>query len=191
MATHLVESDLVVSNSFSTPEASQGTKVERFKPSRLRPAEIKEIAEQLAARLHISPKWNPFSTVKELNGRIEGRLPLENFRNPTQLSVGIEGGSFTINVVAGLKEDLERYIIAKQLGHYFLHVLYSGVPVNKRSGNLDADVEAEIFALNFLMPHENFARYASDLKEDYSSLATFYGLPEPVVYKRQGLLNSG
>lgn len=167
------------------------------KVSGLHIPEIEAIAERLAADLSFSPGDDLHNVVEKLGGELgvyDPRLDASRFSGTF---VGEEFGSFRILVPARSSLPYENVIIAKELGHYFLHHLYSraklaGETSDDETGDPIAlsNSEAEVFALCFLMPK---TRFLDDLAAagDTASLASRYCIPEAVVCRRKQLLELG
>ncbi|SDC44683.1 ImmA/IrrE family metallo-endopeptidase [Nocardioides lianchengensis] len=70
-----------------------------------------------------------------------------------------EIGDFTINVPATTSPRRDRFTIAHELGHYFLHYLLpkrEGEQGYGRGGRNRAETEANVFASSLLMPESKF-----------------------------------
>lgn len=68
-------------------------------------------------------------------------------------------GDFTVFIPRFTSERRDRFTIAHELGHYFLHYLYAKAPDEKtfaRGGRDRAETEANVFASSLLMPAEKF-----------------------------------
>jgi predicted transcriptional regulator len=69
-------------------------------------------------------------------------------------------GDFTVFIPQFTSERRDRFTIAHELGHYFLHYLYPKDTAEKvfaRGGRDRAETEANVFASSLLMPTEEFA----------------------------------
>lgn len=168
------------------------------KVSGLHIPEIEAIAERLAADLSFSPGDDLHNVVKKLGGELgvyDPRLDVSRFSGTF---VGEEFGSFQILVPVQTSLPHENVIIAKELGHYFLHHLYSRAKLAGETSDDDAgdpialsNSEAEVFALCFLMPKTRFLEDLAMAAGDTASLASRYCIPEAVVRRRKQLLEHG
>lgn len=160
--------------------------------------EIEAVAEELARELEYKPGKDLHLTVEKLGGELLVYDPGFDESRFSGLLVGEEFGSFRILLPARSSLPHENVIIAKELGHYFLHHLYSRAKVpsdTPQQGETTDPVtlsnsEAEVFALCFLMPKADLRRDI-DLGTNIAKLASHYGIPETIVRKRMHLLERG
>lgn len=81
-------------------------------------------------------------------------------------------GDFTVYIPQFTSERRDRFTVAHELGHYFLHYVFAGVKGAKQFGRGArdrAETEANVFASSLLMPEHHF-REAYDLCEGDSWL---------------------
>ena len=165
--------------------ASRPIRFER--PSGLLPTEIDEIAGQLASELAPSPDLSITSVVARLGGSILLSKTLPDESAIGSLSISRAENSFVISVPATFDAALHRYLVSKELGHYFLHHLLSSRRMNEPF-TLSANDEAEIFALCFLMPKADFERRYYEKNTSPEILASYYHVPRFAVEKRAQLI---
>lgn len=165
--------------------------LEPGKVSGLHIPEIEAVAERLASELDFRPGDDLHNVVEKLGGELFIYDPSLDETRFSGTLVGKDSGSFRILVPARAPLPLENVIIAKELGHYFLHHIYSrAVRPDEASDPIAlSNSEAEVFALCFLMPRAKFRKEM--LGSDVATLASRYGIPETLVLKRQQLLDRG
>ncbi|MCV7251611.1 ImmA/IrrE family metallo-endopeptidase [Mycobacterium hackensackense] len=84
-------------------------------------------------------------------------------------------GNFTVFIPHFTSSRRDRFTIAHELGHYFLHYLYPKEVEDKkfgRGGRDRAETEANVFASALLMPAEKFADAYRELGGDPWRLAS-------------------
>lgn len=84
-------------------------------------------------------------------------------------------GSFTITLPEMTSARRDRFTIAHELGHYFLHYLYTeetGVAVFGRGERNTAETQANVFAASLLMPTAQFTVAHAELGGDVWALST-------------------
>lgn len=169
------------------------------KVSGLHIPEIEAVAERLADELDFTPGDDLHNVVEKLGGEVGVYDPRLDESRFSGTFVGKAFGSFRILVPARSSLPYENVIIAKELGHYFLHHLYSRAKAaattrDDQEGSDPAALsnsEAEVFALCFLMPRTRFVEDLGALTGDIAALAARYCIPETVVRRRQQLLELG
>jgi len=99
--------------------------------------------------------------VEKLGGNVEVAEPDERLEFGYLRVPGKEGGKFDIVLSPYTGEFHDRFTMAHELGHYFLHYLFQnrsdGLTI-KREGTNRAESEANWFAEAFLMPAEEFEK---------------------------------
>ena len=94
-----------------------------------------------------------------------------------------DDGSFEIYVSAMDSEDRQRFTIAHELGHYFIHYLQDASGTSKTQyyrtsyaqGGRE-EYEANIFAASLLMPEQNFKQRFELRGGDLSAVAKDFGV---------------
>lgn len=84
-------------------------------------------------------------------------------------------GNFTVFIPDFTSSRRDRFTIAHELGHYFLHYLYPKEAVSKkfgRGGSDRAETEANVFASALLMPARSFTEAYRELSGDQWLLAS-------------------
>lgn len=134
-------------------------------PSNLKASAIQEYARQVGAAHQVydnSGRADLDALLSRLGGTTEYALDAESLhvRQP---------GDFTIYLPQFTSNRRDRFTKAHELGHYFLHYLYSQSTGEESFGRGDrntAETEANIFASALLMPEENFkiahSKYSGD-----------------------------
>lgn len=173
---------------------------------RIRSKKIRECTIELLTRFRIE---RPPVDVENIARRVglsvrysDGDDSLSGF-----LIRGIHAGGNVIGVNSGHAKTRQRFTIAHELGHWFLHQQQEPVHVDRRfevyrrsaesaTGDNVAEIEANRFAAELLMP-EHFLerdlrdRYSIDLadEDEVSELANRYAVSQPAVTFR--LMNLG
>lgn len=152
-------------------------------PTRLTKSRVHEFAETLAARLKFTKRdlIEPF--VVQLGGRIEYKTAqLADDRLPESIVVQ-SSNNFTIYLPSVTSAVRDRFTIAHELGHLFLHypLAYARYPgdamvatrwVDESNEDLRrAEWEANWFAAGFLMPSADFRETYGRCLRDLSLVA--------------------
>jgi hypothetical protein len=96
-------------------------------------------------------------------------------------------GDFDLLLHAYLPFDVERYIIAHELGHYVLHAK-DKMCFACYNGTGQIEVEAYNFALGFLMPEKLF-REQIQQTPDTNYLSFLFQVPKPLIEERKKTLS--
>lgn len=139
---------------------------EPAEPSWLTKPTIHSVAEKIADQLGYEPGDDLHELVREIGGRIEVE--------PTLLLDPERTGSLYVNALDDFEIIVpshtslvrDRFTIAHELGHYYLHYVWpkqngQNIPdrvVALRKGSNRIEWEANWFAAAFLMPAEKFRR---------------------------------
>lgn len=86
---------------------------------------------------------------------------------------------FTIHLPPATSDRRDRFTIAHELGHYFLHYLYperENAVRFSRGGSNRAETEANYFAASLLMPEESFKAAHQELGANPGALAARFGV---------------
>ncbi|MGV0849466.1 ImmA/IrrE family metallo-endopeptidase [Mycolicibacterium phlei] len=103
-----------------------------------------------------------------------------------------ERGDFTIFIPHFTSSRRDRFTIAHELGHYFLHYLYPKVEGEKRfgrGGRDRAETEANVFASALLMPTEKFTTAYKIHDGDTWALAAQFDVSPRAADVRAQVLN--
>lgn len=145
----------------------------------LRKAQVFRIAEDVNAKLGLEPGDDLYPVVENLGGRIEVADTLREGASSSG-SLYVDGDDdFRIIIPShtGLKRD--RFTIAHELGHFFIHYVLTGSAKNPATKKMKAlrkdservEWEANWFAAAFLMPSEQFTEIYDDCNGDLEAVA--------------------
>jgi predicted transcriptional regulator len=139
-------------------------------PSNLTNRAIGQYAERVGERYGIYDE----------NGRAEIDVLLQRLGGSCEVRMSQESlhvedrGRFTIYVPEHTSMRRDRFTLAHELGHYFLHYLYpecEGTRSFSRGGRDRAETEANVFASSLLMPSDHFREAWSELAGDIREMA--------------------
>jgi len=138
----------------------------RAEPTNLSKAAVFSLAEEVASDLEFEPGDSIHEVVEALGGRVEVRDLL--LQDPEHCgTLFVDGpGRFKIIVPSHTSAARDRFTIAHELGHYFIHYLFSFDEESLKERSLIAyrkdshrvEWEANWFAAAFLMPSDAFQR---------------------------------
>jgi Zn-dependent peptidase ImmA (M78 family) len=97
-------------------------------------------------------------------------------------------GTFTINISAFSGPLRNRFTIAHELGHYFLHSRAGKIPirVERRVGESDRlEWEANWFAAGFLMPEQEFRKAIKLFNADINRVAAYFQVSTQAAMTRK------
>jgi len=161
-------------------------------PSWLTKGQIHEFGEAVAAHLNYEPGADLGSIVSALGGRVRMEPTLLN--DPARSgSLYVEGVSdFTIIVPSHTSMLRDRFTIAHELGHYYLHYLIPSQNgslsqsrvVALRKGSNRIEWEANWFAAAFLMPAGQFRQYYLSQNRDIDAVAKLFHVSKRAVEVR-------
>lgn len=103
-------------------------------------------------------------------------------------------GDFTIFIPHFTSSRRDRFTKAHELGHYFLHYLYSDTDGERsfgRGGRDRVETEANVFASALLMPSGPFRRSHKELGGDKWALAARFEVSPQAAEVRAQVLNLG
>lgn len=123
-------------------------------PSRLSNAAISQYAERVgnAHKIYVDGRADVLRLVEDLGGSVETRAGGESLKVHST-------GKFAIFLPQFTSEMRDRFTIAHELGHYFLHYRFANLaqPMTyARGGRNRAETEANVFAAALLMPEDPF-----------------------------------
>lgn len=157
-------------------------------PTNAAKANVHGFAEQLAAKLGFSPGASIKPLVSRLGGRIEYKNPV-GFASMLPESIVVRSTrDFTIFVPSMTSQERDRFTIAHELGHLFLHyplVLkkFPGATMIAtrwvdESDQIQqrAEWEANWFAAGFLMPSKAFSDAFSGVGKSIPAVASRFGV---------------
>ncbi|MGZ0175141.1 MAG: ImmA/IrrE family metallo-endopeptidase, partial [Planctomycetales bacterium] len=122
-------------------------------------------------------------------GRIKHRKYRKNVTPPTSGSIFVHGTEdFDICLPTYTSPLRDRFTIAHELGHYFLHSDQGEIPIVAfRNGSTRIEWEANWFAASLLMPKAEFRQAASrDLS--VAALAARFGVSQEAARVRKEAL---
>lgn len=161
----------------------------RPKPVNATKASIHKFAERAAAALDFAPRDPIKGLVRRLGGEIVYRSADQD--NPERLPESIIVRStkdFTIYLPTMTSRERDRFTIAHELGHLFLHypLIAKANPLSvmaatrwvdeKDSEQQRAEWEANWFAAAFLMPAELFRQALDEWDDDIAMVASEFGV---------------
>ena len=151
------------------------------KPSNLPKPSVYDFAERVASIV----KFEPGSSIEKLVTRLGGRIEYSNpFSDEPDEAIEVrEEGDFTILLSTTTSPSRDRFTIAHELGHYFLHypnfadrhpettMIATRYVDNNDADQRRAEWEANWFAAAFLMPEEKFkADYESNTEREVAKI---------------------
>lgn len=162
-------------------------------PSKLSAAAISSYAEQIADHYGIFSEGSAADLgrlVQALGGEVEvSNSPI------AQESLTVNGArSFTVHLPPFTGSRRDRFTIAHELGHYFLHYLYpqhKGMHVFSRGGSNLAEYEANHFASCLLMPTEMYEKAYGELDGDHYALSKRFDVSPAASRVRAKVLRLG
>ncbi len=132
-------------------------------------------AEFIAKKLHYKSGEELDLVVSELGGRIH-YLNLHDWFSTQEASIWVHGVNHFDILLSNFSSPLRnRFSIAHELGHYYLHSLEGKVKlIAARSGSDQTEWEANWFAAAFLMPEEEFKTVCEKYKNDMDYVAAHF-----------------
>ncbi|WP_082363697.1 ImmA/IrrE family metallo-endopeptidase [Rhodopseudomonas sp. AAP120] len=146
-------------------------------------AVVDDFASKVAAHLGYNVGGPLVPIVEKIGGKVQVQDILD-FSNPPSGSIRIDGvGRFSIFLASHTGPARDRFTIAHELGHYFLHYLYpkqNGAELQameaQRYGSGPVEWEANWFAAGFLMPVPEFTERYKKLNGSVALLADAFGV---------------
>jgi hypothetical protein len=163
-------------------------------PLRASKSSIWDYAERVAVALSLSPGAPLEPIVARLGGRIEYKTPFKiDGRIPESIIINSKS-DFTIFLPSMTSPARDRFTIAHELGHYFLHYpgasqKFPGMPMiatrwvdESDKDQQRAEWEANWFAASFLMPKVLFTELHARLS--FEELAARFSVSVPAAQTR-------
>ncbi|MGP9838027.1 ImmA/IrrE family metallo-endopeptidase [Arthrobacter sp. 179] len=125
--------------------------------------------------------------LKELGGKVDIS---ESFYAVEALTVNKQG-DFVVHLPPMTSDRRDRFTIAHELGHYFLHYLEPGMTGPrpfKRGQQNRVETQANIFAASLLMPAREFRAAQERLGQDWNALAEVFGVSPKAAEVRAQVL---
>jgi Zn-dependent peptidase ImmA (M78 family) len=163
---------------------------------------IAKVADSIRNALDLPCPYDPFCAVKLLKGKIENRIGGDN---AVDASIKKDGKkSFIIYLNPDKPYTRERFTIAHELGHLFLHMgfllnkeLWDSIPDGQLQDSwyyrvngkyTQNEHEADEFAASFLMPKDEFIeiskKHLSHNKYTIGPIAEYFKVSEIAVINR-------
>lgn len=162
-------------------------KFEKVKPTNQSREDIEALASQIAEKLSLRPGCDLRPVVERLGGKLE----VHPWDEPEQAgSVEVRGPeNFTIYLSPFTGHYRDRFTIAHELGHYFLHSLVGKHHIRiAREGSNRAEWEANWFAAGFLMPEAEFRQKWNELGGSMEAMANAFDVsPQTIRVRAQTL----
>jgi hypothetical protein len=167
-------------------------------PAQASKAKIHQFAEEVALRLGVRPGDPLEPVVAELGGRIVYKNPISEDGPPESIRVR-SVSDFTIFLPTMTSPERDRFTIAHELGHFFLHypIIQSTRPGaemkatrwidEKDPAQQRAEWEANWFAAAFLMPEKAF-REAWSARASSGTAALRFGVSRQAAEVRASTL---
>ncbi|MGO4416444.1 ImmA/IrrE family metallo-endopeptidase [Cupriavidus sp. KB_39] len=144
---------------------------------------VSMLAETVAKNLG----FENHSDLEELVNRLGGEITYQDvwdLESSESGSIEIRNESdFSITLAAHTSRTRDRFTIAHELGHYFLHYRLPKVkgaavgPIRAaRYGGDRAEIEANWFAASFLMPEARFRSIFEQYGGDHRQISEFFGV---------------
>lgn len=158
--------------------------------SRLSNAAIAEYAERVAEHHDIFANRRS-ADVKGLVRTLGGRVTVAESFSATEALTVFEPGNFIVHLPPMTSDRRDRFTIAHELGHYFLHYLHPGHATPERFGRgarNRAETQANYFAAALLMPSTRFRETFKALEGDVWDVADAFEVsPRAVEVRAQAL----
>lgn len=156
-------------------------------PARLSNKSIEEYAERVGRHHHIYD-WDGRADIDAFLARLGGDVRYAQQDESLQVRAD---GRFTIFIPHFTSSRRDRFTIAHELGHYFLHYLYpkrQGEIWFGRGGTDRAETEANVFASTLLMPADDFRRAYREVGGDIWKLAALFDVSPKAAEVRASVL---
>jgi predicted transcriptional regulator len=170
------------------PEAAPPSPAEaRPEPTGRSREYIDGLAGRIAGKLGLEPGDDLKPVVERLGGKVTVR-PWNEPRSDGSIYVhGPEKFEIFLSPFTGPLRD--RFTIAHELGHYFLHSLVGQNPIRiNREGNDRTEWEANWFAAGFLMPEDKFKQKWEEFEHRVEPMAAHFVVSTQTVRIRSQIL---
>jgi len=147
------------------------------------------IAEEWAITNNYKPGNDLVTLVKQLNGEIEYVNFDSWYSDDPSGSIIVRPDGFTIYIPNFTPPLRDRFTIAHELGHFFLHAECGKKPIHvNRHGKGKLETEANYFGAAFLMPSTYFRESDIELDGDDSAMASRFLVSEAAIRVRRETL---
>lgn len=165
---------------------------EQAQASGLSKASVYSFAEQLANQLNFKPGEDIESLVRRIGGRVKMQNTLFDDPEKSGSLLVHAPDHFEIIVPAHTSPTRDRFTVAHELGHYFLHYLWRKRTVADmpdqmmalRKGSDRVEWEANWFAAGFLMPEKAFRKAFRDHAGSLSAISRVFAVSEQAAEVR-------
>lgn len=145
----------------------------------------------LIVRKKFNTALNPSNELKngkflrEVVKTLKGTIEVTNIYESSGIDI-LDSENFTIYLSATSGPLADNYTIAHELGHYFLHYLFSKDQISyfARYGNIKMNQQANRFALAFLIPRDEFEELWTANKDLAFILSHKYEVPSSIIELR-------
>lgn len=159
-------------------------------PSKLSFDAIRDYAERVGENYDIYDRSGN-GDVMDLVRRLGGRVMIGNGRESLHVNAL---GDFTIYLPQMTSSRRDRFTIAHELGHYFLHYLHARREDPASFGRGDrnlVETQANVFASSLLMPAKQFTDAWRRQRGNVRALATLFDVSPAAVEVRAEVLGLG
>jgi Zn-dependent peptidase ImmA (M78 family) len=171
---------------------SKTPKIRPAVPVDLEKDQINDLAESLSRKSGYLKHRNIFDTAREWGGKIE---LVDFWENDSTGSLIVESlGNFVIKIPTHTTLERDRFTVAHELGHYFLHYLLPGDEgrmVADRYGGGLVEWQANWFAASFLMPTKEFKAAFKKSDSSVFSVAKNFHVSIAAAFTRAKALRLG
>jgi len=157
---------------------------DQIRPSNLTKARVEEYAGKVVAATSFQIGQHPSTVVEILGGRLSYQ-DMDDWIDENG-SIFVHGqADFDILLPQYTSPKRDRFTVAHELGHYFLHALQGNVPiVAYRRGSTRIEWEANWFAAALLMPEKEFCK-EYEKTSDIGYVASVFGVSEEAAKVRK------
>lgn len=155
--------------------------------ARLSYASIRDFADRLA-NAHDLFGSDGRADIERLVAKLGGRISYSDTNEALKVE---RPGSFVINLPNMTSARRDRFTIAHELGHYFLHYLYEdrqGAASYGRGDRNLVETQANVFAASLLMPTSLFTAAHAELGGDAWALASRFDVSPAAAEVRSQVL---
>lgn len=150
--------------------------LEKFPPSHLGRDVIQDFAETISKKFVLTDFSGDEDPLQKFIKSIGGRLHYQDstdFMTSESGSIAVHGrNDFDVYLSAFTGPLRDRFTLAHELGHYFIHSNQGAKPIRaSRKGSGPVETEANWFAAALLMPKDEFSELAKSLHGNVNALA--------------------
>jgi predicted transcriptional regulator len=159
--------------------------IKRLEPCNAPKADIEVFAERVRRLTGLTDNRKLPDLIKRLGGRIRAANPFDP-SDEDDLIVVNGPNDFEVVVSAFTSTVRDRFTLAHELGHYFLHAQQGQIPLRaKRQGSDRAEWEANWFAASFLMPADDFKARLKKSKHNIAVVAEHFAVSQQAAEIRK------